>query len=395
MKASERASASHRLRGGAEGHGLGVTLGIAVVAACLSVSVSSLAQPAEPGRLQSAEVVAVVVDVVVVHGLVSVQVRDAPLNVVLDEIARQTGLRIEGHASIADRITIELDQVGLAEALRLILDDQRYVLEYAFEALPDAAEHVRVPQRVRIFPDDADAPARSGSVNDDDTAEAGLDGDTIDVWQMRAVLESADDPWDREDAVEALAESEQPDVAVPLLRMALADRDEYVRLSAVEALATLGGDGAAAALEMALRDTESVIRKEAIETLEAIGGGSGHAELDRCAARRRRRPPEASRRRAGQHGQPRHAPAPGVRLGHRRRRIGPCRGGGVAETAQSAAPLRARARIATHVRPAPHLHPFSARGFEPLAYSCSSVLIEMPVFTACLLETLTDEEYWS
>ena len=258
---------------------MGVTLGIAVVAACLSVSVSSLAQPAEPGRLQSAEVVAVVVDVVVVHGLVSVQVRDAPLNVVLDEIARQTGLRIEGHASIADRITIELDQVGLAEALRLILDDQRYVLEYAFEALPDAAEHVRVPQRVRIFPDDADAPARSGSVNDDDTAEAGLDGDTIDVWQMRAVLESADDPWDREDAVEALAESEQPDVAVPLLRMALADRDEYVRLSAVEALATLGGDGAAAALEMALRDTESVIRKEAIETLEAIGGDQATRSL--------------------------------------------------------------------------------------------------------------------
>ncbi|MCH7749745.1 MAG: HEAT repeat domain-containing protein [Acidobacteria bacterium] len=84
---------------------------------------------------------------------------------------------------------------------------------------------------------------------------------------MRAVLESADDPWDREDAVEALAESEQPDVAVPLLRMALTDRDEYVRLSAVEALATLGGDGAAEALELALRDEHSVIREEAIETL--------------------------------------------------------------------------------------------------------------------------------
>ena len=210
--------------------------------------------------------------VVVDHGLVSVQVRDAPLNVVLDEIARQTGLRVEGHAASADQITIELDQVSLAEALRLILDDRRYVVEYALEALPNAGETVRIPQRVRIFPDAADVRARSGSVNNDDTADAGLDGDTIDVWRMRAVLVSADDPWDREDAVEELAESEQPDIAVPLLRMALTDRDEYVRLSAVEALATLRGDGAAEALGMALRDNESAIRKEAIETLEAMGG---------------------------------------------------------------------------------------------------------------------------
>lgn len=247
---------------------MGVTLGIAVVAACIPVAVASLAQQAEPGRLQSAHVVAVVV----VHGLVSVHVRDAPLSLVLDEIARQTGLRIEGHASIAGRITIDLDQLSVAEALRLILDDQRYALEYALEAHPDDGETVRVPHRLRIFQDEADLHARSGSVDDDDTAEAGLDEDTIDVWRMRAVLESADDPWEREDAVEALAESEQPDIAVPSLRMALADRDKYVRLSAVEALATLGGDGAADALELALRDEHSVIREEAIETLEAIGG---------------------------------------------------------------------------------------------------------------------------
>lgn len=245
------------------GHGVRVTLGIAVVAAFMLVSVSLWALTAEPGQVQSVHVVAVV------DGLVTVHVRDALLSEVLDEIAGQTGLRIEGHASMADRITIELDQLSLEDALRLILDDQRYALYYVREALPDG-ETVRVPQRLRIFPDEADVRARSGSV--DDTAEASLDADTIEASKMRTVLKSSDDPWDREDAVEALAESEQPDVAVPLLRVALTDRDEYVRLAAIEALATLGGDRAVEALEMALRDKDVVIREEAIETLEAIGG---------------------------------------------------------------------------------------------------------------------------
>ena len=245
---------------------MGVTLGIAVVAACMSVSVASLAQPAEPGRLPSAHVVAVVV----VHGLVSVQVRDAPLNVVLDEIARQTGLIIEGHVAIDSRIAIDFEQLGLEAALRQILEGQSYALEYALKAIPGAGENIRVPHRLRIFPNDLDVLARSWSP--DDTADAGVDGNTIDAQKVRAVLESSDDPWDREDAVDALAESGQPHVAVPLITVALIDRDEDVRLAAIEALATLGGDAAAEALQIALRDEESMIREAAIETLEALGG---------------------------------------------------------------------------------------------------------------------------
>ena len=247
------------------GHEVRVTLGVAVVAACaacMPVSVDALARPAE--QLQSVHVVEVA------HRLVTVQVRDAPLSEVLDEIARQTGLTIEGHAAIDSRMTIDLEQIRLEAALRLILEGQSYAVEFALEAIPDKGEHIRVPQRLRISPDDPDVAARSWSP--DDVADAGLDGNTIDPTKIRAVLESSDDPWDREDAVEALAESGQPHVAVPLITVALIDRNEDVRLAAVEALATLGGDAAAKALQTALRDEESTIREAAIETLEALGG---------------------------------------------------------------------------------------------------------------------------
>ncbi len=247
------------------GHGMRVTLGVAVVAACaacMPVSVAALTRPIE--QLQNVHVVEVA------NRLVTVQVRSAPLNEVLDEIARQTGLIIEGHVAIDSRIAIDLEQLGLEAALRQILEGQSYALEYALKAIPGAGENIRVPHRLRIFPNDLDVPARSWSP--DDTTDAGVDGNTIDAQKVRAVLESSDDPWDREDAVDALAESGQPHVAVPLITVALIDRDEDVRLAAIEALATLGGDAAAEALQIALRDEESMIREAAIETLEALGG---------------------------------------------------------------------------------------------------------------------------
>ena len=235
----------------------------------MPVSLAALARPAE--QRQSVHVVEVA------HRLVTMQVRNASLSEVLDEIARQTGLVIEGHATVDSRITIDLEQLDLEAALRLILEGQSYALEFALETIPDERDNVRVPQRLRIFPDDPDVAARSWSP--DDAADAGLDGHTIDPTKIRAILESSDDPWDRGDAVEALAESEQPHVAVPLITVALIDRDEDVRLAAVEALATLGGDGAAEALQTALRDEESTIREAAIETLEALGGDQAARSL--------------------------------------------------------------------------------------------------------------------
>ena len=252
------------------GHGVMVTLGAAVlVAAFTPVSV-----PAQ-GRGESIR--PHVQRVEVSHGLVTVNVRDASLSQVLEEIARQTDLTIGGLDSIADRITIQFDQLSLTDALEVLLDERSYALAYALEIRDKSRENVRVPRQLQIF--SAEASEHTGRSPTNRDARSGPDGAGIDISAVNFLLANSEDPWDKEDAVTALAESGQPHVAVPLIRIALTDPDEDLRLAAVEALGNLGGDEAAEVLVMALRDEASLIREVAIETLEAIGGDQAAQSL--------------------------------------------------------------------------------------------------------------------
>lgn len=202
----------------------------------------------------------------VVDGALTVDVRDMPLRELLEEIARQAGLVIEYEASPDTRVTARLPRMGLDDGLHELLNGHSYALEYSASSRDRDAPRP-VLTRVRIFRSDVDALA---------SAEPGEPRDeSIDWSRFAAVLfgwDDVDEEWDKWDVIEALGESEQEDAALPLLRVALADEDGDVRLAAVEALAALGGDGAAEALAPALRDQEGWIRTEAIEALAGIGG---------------------------------------------------------------------------------------------------------------------------
>lgn len=238
-------------------------VGIILLSTCLPAVGAPPPRPAEAERSQR-ELVQVA------DGRLTVDVREASLSEVLEEIARQSGLVLKGHTSIDVRIDAQFDRLPLEHGLRVILDGQRYAVRYSLVTGDDGRAMVRVPSVLWIFPPHDLAPPEGGPANDG--ADAGSGDGSLDLQRLRAVLESAEDAWDKEDALEAIAEAEDPQVALPLVRFALTDRDEDVRLAAVEALATIGGEGAAEALEIALRDPESWVREGAIETLEAIGG---------------------------------------------------------------------------------------------------------------------------
>ena len=241
-----------------------MTLGVVVLA--VFVSGAAQAQPTESERSQNVQLVRVA------NGLLTLDVHEALLSDLIEEIARQSGLVLEGQTSLIERITAQFQQMRLDEALRVVLDGQSYALEYSLVA-GDGGGLGRIPTRLRIFRREGGSRASSGPANHED--QANLGNVSIDLPRLAAVLEGPDDgdgQFDKWDAIEALGESGQAEGALPLLRFALADQDEDVRQAAVEALATLGGAGAAEALEIALRDQESWIREEAIEALEAIGG---------------------------------------------------------------------------------------------------------------------------
>ncbi len=231
--------------------------GVALLAAFMCGLRVPQARPAEPERTRGVQLVHVA------NGLLTVNVRETSLKELLEEIARQSGLALEGEASIAERITVQFHQLHLEEGLRVILDGQSYALEYSLATRDEHRQSIRVPKRLRIFP----KRDRSGAWRTpaDHEGEAGLGDARVDVPRLPAVLEDAAEARVKEEALETLADSGLRHVVLPPVLFALADRDEGVRPGAIDALATLGGKEAAEALESAGRDEERSVREQAIQ----------------------------------------------------------------------------------------------------------------------------------
>lgn len=65
------------------------------------------------------------------NDLLTVNANDVLLKELLQEIASQSGLTVEGTESLENRVTIQFDRLALDEAMRLILHRQSYALVYA------------------------------------------------------------------------------------------------------------------------------------------------------------------------------------------------------------------------------------------------------------------------
>lgn len=216
-------------------------------------------------------------------GLLSVDVHEALLGDVLDEIAQQSGLLLKGHRSLADKVTVKFEQLPVEQALHLILRGQSYGM-FSRRAPPSGVGAARVQRELWIFPQHEGPRVEAAPVESDGEHASSA---TSDIAALLAVLETSDDAWEKEDAILALAESGRRDIVLPMSHRALADEDQSVRLTAVYALATIGGDEAAEALILALEDSDDAVRQQAVEALGEIGGEKATALLHFAWARDR------------------------------------------------------------------------------------------------------------
>ena len=115
-----------------------ITLGVAVLAVFVPGTVQ--ARLAERGRSQNVQLVHVA------NGLLTINVHEVPLSKLLKEIARHSGLALQGQASIAEWITVQFQQVRLEDGLRSILDGQSYALEYSLVTSDE--DHIDLPPTV-------------------------------------------------------------------------------------------------------------------------------------------------------------------------------------------------------------------------------------------------------
>lgn len=185
------------------------------------------------------------------HDRLTLDVKDAPLAPLLQEIARQAGITVSLLGTLEGGITISFRDLSLDESLRRILRRRNFALEY---------DRSGKPERLWISP----------------TSARGLDAGTSRAERdQEAPREpppelAAADPTSRGAAVEALGDGGERQAVGPLMQ-ALRDPDEEVRQSAIMALASIGSEEATAALGLALRDEAPWLREVAVTALGQIG----------------------------------------------------------------------------------------------------------------------------
>ncbi len=187
-------------------------------------------------------------------GRLTVAAHEAPLRPLLEEIARESGVALDGVETLTGTVTVRFRLHTWERALPLLLGDRDYTLSWAPRRLPDGGVEV-TPTRLRIF--EAPPPAAPARLR-----------------PPRAAVPRLPDSAASEPAqvIDALSPGADPDAVRRAGRAALRDRDRGVRSAAIERLVRMGGDVAVETLELALRDPDRGIREEAVTALKRIGG---------------------------------------------------------------------------------------------------------------------------
>jgi HEAT repeat protein len=224
-----------------------------------------MAQDAFDAMPSSAYTATSYLDVEVSNDLVTLTAHNVGVRDILDEIARQSDLIVVSHGSLHTRITLELEQLPLFDAVRRVMRGESYLLYQAQESTGTGiAKHAR-QGTLWIFSD--------GPANDPDkteTASYSVGESTSDVEVLQSQLMSGDIRAKRE-AIKDLRKLNVNEAIAPL-SYALVDEDKSVRVKAVYALANIGGEDAVAAMAIAAGDENSWVRAETAYALGTIGG---------------------------------------------------------------------------------------------------------------------------
>jgi hypothetical protein len=236
-----------------------LTLGILVAALVLVSERQVLADPDGTSAIH----------VNIQWGLLTVDLRDAPLAEVLRTIGERAGLKVAIHGDAGGLVTKSFAGIPLEEAIKRLVGDAPLVLKYATSsgetaivALSEVLIYMRSP---------GDQKATGADVNEQP------DVATSENWVDQALLRP--EPGSRLDAVRELARQPEEATVGVLGQIVSGDEDPIVRREAAAALGRVGGAEAAAALTPALSDEEPAVRMQAVRAVGRIGNDEGAQAL--------------------------------------------------------------------------------------------------------------------
>lgn len=218
-------------------------------------------------------------------GGLQLEVRQAPLALVLDEIADATGVAI--HYSVLPQgwVTATCAGTSVSGILTCLLERKAdLVYRYALVSAKDNGKSPRQPEEVWVLGTDlaadgvnfaaikaadSEGELKSRGVDRDnrgDQTDFGQDG--VDDTDALLKMTGSNDPAERIDALALLAvngPSGDADIR-KALETALTDKDANVRAQAISSLARRDGDGAAVQLQAALADSDVSVRLMAVDS---------------------------------------------------------------------------------------------------------------------------------
>jgi hypothetical protein len=236
-----------------------LTLGILVAGLMLLGERQVLANPDGTSAIQ----------VKIQRGLLTVDLRDAPLAEVLRAIGERAGLKVAIDGDASSLVTKSFAGVPLEEGIKRLVGGAPLVFKYATSPGETAAVAL---SEVWIYVRSAGDQKVTGA---EVTEQPGVA--TSENWVDQALLRP--EPGTRLDAVRELARQPEEATVGVLGQIVSWDEDPIVRREAAAALGRIGGAEAAAALTPALSDQEPAVRMQAVRAVGRIGDDGGAQAL--------------------------------------------------------------------------------------------------------------------
>ena len=224
------------------------------------------------------------------NGLISMNVVNYPLRNVLDEIIKQTGLKITIFGPLEEKISARLDNLSVDKALsKIIANKANFVFYYTQKVVEDSSPVVQLAE-VKVYPQSkggyavaSETTPQAKPIKSIPTKKAeipqvskyperigeGMDRDKMGE-ELLGALKSQNGEV-RESAAYALAEIGDKKAVEPLIE-SLDDENSWVRESAVRALGKLRDEEAIGPIMKLLNDEDVDVRESASEVLKQMTG---------------------------------------------------------------------------------------------------------------------------
>lgn len=156
----------------------------------------------------------------------SAKIQAAPLQKVMEELARQIPLKVDFAGNVgAQKVTLEFEGLSLEEGVKRILADTSYILSYSESA------GARRTMKIKLATSDSGAPGSAGAVVASPSPEREKERQAL----IDKALRSPDSK-ERLAALEALRAKFAMEEIVPTITAALKDKDQEIRRFALSAL---------------------------------------------------------------------------------------------------------------------------------------------------------------